>query len=424
MPDTTVAIPYGEGSLSFRLPSDCLAGVYSPNHVEPLADANERFERALDSPCGCQSLRELLRQRAPARVAIVIDDITRHTPVHRVLPQLLDYCNRAGVADGQIRVVLALGTHRAMTDDEILRKAGPQAVARVPFVNPRYDDPDDLVHFGRSQCGVDIWINRTYAEADLKIAISNLIPHGAVGFSGGAKIIYPGVAGRATVTQFHQAANGNPENVSGRVDTPIRRDIEQMAERVGLDFLVCLVTTPEGEIAGITAGHFVQAHRQGVKLSQQVYGIRLDARPRIAVASSHPADLDFWQAAKCLFNCQGVVDDGGWLVVVTPCPEGICDEHARYDTYIGKEPDELLKGIDEGAFDDPIAAAPAVCLARFRQRIHIAMVSDGLSRRNVENMRFHHFESVDDALSHIFAQEGRHQVAVFTHGGEAVPFVR
>ena len=423
MSGKAVTIPYGDGGLTFRIPDDCLEGVFSPNSVEPVADVGEAFAAALAAPLGCESLCDVLRQQRPASVAIVIDDITRHTPVHLVLPQLLDYCNEAGVSDEQIQVVLALGTHRAMTDEEILRKAGHEAVARVPFINPRYDDPDDLVHYGKSDCGVEIWINRTYAEADVKIAISNLIPHGAVGFSGGAKIIYPGVAGRETVTQFHRAANGNPENAAGRVETPIRRDIEEMASKVGLDFLVCMITTPESEIAGITAGHFVKAHREGVKLSQQVYGIRLERKASVAVASSHPADLDFWQAAKCLFNCQSVVEDGGWLVVVTPCPEGLCDEHALYDTYIGMDPAALLEGIEDGAFEDPIAAAPAVCLARFRERIHIGIVSDGLSRRNVENMRFHYFASVEEALRHISAQAGEQKVAVFTHGGEAVPFV-
>lgn len=423
MPDKAMTIPYGDGQMSFQLPDDCLDGVYSPNRVEPLADANAAFEAALNAPIGCPSLRDMLQQRAPERVVIVIDDITRHTPVHLVLPQLLDACNAAGVPDARIKGVLALGTHRAMTEEEILKKAGQEAVSRIPFINPRYDDPDDLVHFGQSESGVDIWINKTYAEADFKIAISNIIPHGAVGFAGGAKIIYPGVAGRKTVTQFHQAANGNPENVAGRLDTPIRRDIEEMAARVGLDFLACIVTTPEGDIAGITAGHFVNAHREGVKLSQQVYGIRLARRPRVAVASSFPADLDFWQAAKCLFNCQGVVADGGWLVVVTPCHEGLCDEHSLYDGYIGMDPADLLAGIEAGTFDDPIAAAPALCMARFRERIHIGIVCDGLPRESVEKMRFHYFESIDQALDHIFTTEGRHNVAVFTHGGEAVPFV-
>jgi len=423
MPDKTITIPYGDGMMSFQISSDRLDGVYSPNRVEPLADVNAAFAAALDAPVGCPSLSQMLQQRAPERLVIVVDDITRHTPVHLVLPQLLDICNAAGVPDARIKGVLALGTHRAMTDDEILHKVGPEAIARIPFINPRYDDPDDLVHYGQSECGVDIWINRTYAEADFTIAISNIIPHGAVGFSGGAKIIYPGVAGRKTVTQFHQAANGNPENVSGRIDTPIRRDIEEMAARVGLDFLACVVTTPKDEIAGITAGDFVQAHRQGVTLSQQVYGIRLARRPRIAVASSFPANLDLWQAAKCVFNCQGVVPDGGWLVMVTPCPEGVCDEHSPYDGYIGMDPADLLAGIEAGTFDDPIAAAPAVCMARFRERIHIGVVSHGLSRESVGKMRYHHFDTVEHALDHIFATEGSHPVAVFTHGGEAVPFV-
>ena len=422
MAGRTITIPYGRDTLSFRVPADRLEGVFSPRSMAPLEPVSAALNACLDAPRGCPGLHDSLRERKPRGVVIAIDDLTRNTPVYAVLPRLLDYCNESGVPDDRIRVVIALGTHRPMTDEEIRHKAGREAFSRVRFINPRYDSPEDLVHYGTSATGVDVWINKTYAEADFKIAIGSVIPHGAVGFSGGAKIVYPGVAGRQTVEAFHRAANLNPANRSGVLGTPIRREIEEMVEMVGLDFLIQIVSDGSGRIVGLAAGHYVEAHREAVRLARAVYEISLRRQVRAAVVGSHPADIDFWQAAKCISNCESVVEDDGWLILVTPCPEGIPAEHVLFDEYIGTDPDKLLESLRTGAVEDAVTASPAWSIARLCGRIHVGIVSDGLSPEQVRRMQFHPFASVEDALTRAFAQHRGGKAAVFTHGGETFAF--
>jgi len=160
----------------------------------------------------------------------------------------------------------------------------------------------------------------------------------------------------------------------------------------------------------------------------------------VLVAGSAPADLDFWQAAKGIFNCQSAVKDGGWLVPVTPCPEGIPAEHRAFDSCIGMAPERiegLLKRLAEcadGAEEecvtvdpdmDRVTLAPALALARFRGRIRIAVVSPGLKAAQVRRMGFDYFTTVEEALESILKilPEAKRRVDVVTHGGSTYPFI-
>lgn len=418
-----VEIPYGTASLRFEIPDVNFGGEYGPKHVEASSDANSLIREALANPIGTPPLRDM--SLSGRRIAIVVDDRTRPTPVAAILPAVVEELQAAGSQDDDIAIVLALGTHAHMTREQIEEKLGADMAARFEVVNPRYDDEGDLVHFGRSDSGVEIWINRTYAEADFKVAIGSILPHGATGFSGGAKILYPGVAGRRTVEAFHEAANLDDGNETGVVESPIRLEIEQLAARVGLDFIVNAVCAPEGGLYRLVAGHYVQAHREGAKCAREIYGVELPGRAQVLIVGSYPSDLDFWQAGKAIFNAQAVVQDGGTLIVVTPCPEGIPEEHARFAEYIGTPSAELLRRIRNGAVEDRVTAAPSCCLARFRERIDIGVVSEGLSSAVVEAMGFSYFESIQDGTAAALGKHGSGAaVCVIPAAAEVYAYVR
>ena len=418
-----VQIPYGDASLEFEIPDANFAGVFAAKHVRPASEPTELVRDALAHPVAAPRLSE--QDLAGKRVAVVVDDRTRPTPVSDILPAVIEELEAAGARDDRIAIVLALGTHAAMTPAQIEDRLGPDIAARFRVVNPRYDDEDDLLGFGRSDSGVDIWINKTYAEADFKLAIGSILPHGATGFSGGAKILYPGVAGRRTVEAFHEAANLGEGNQTGAVESPIRLEIEKFAGLVGLDFIVNAVCAPQGGLYRLVAGHYVEAHREGVKHARDVFGVSLPCRAQALIVGSYPADLDFWQAGKAIFNAQAVVADRGTLIVATPCPEGIPREHAKFAEYIGTRSDELLRRIQERDVEDRVTAAPSCCLARFRERIDIGIVSSGLSREIVETMRLAYFETLQDAVASTIAKHGPGtQIFVIPAAGEVYAYVQ
>jgi nickel-dependent lactate racemase len=427
-----ISLPFGKENLSLSLPDTLVGQILKPSSLPAVQDIGGELGKELTNE-HCQlflaRVEKQAKSRKDLRVAITVNDYTRPTPLHSVLPHLFDVLNRRGVYDSQISIVVALGTHRPMSTAEFRAQAGEEVLRRVDFINPDFDDPDTLGFFGRSPSGVEVWVNRVYAGADFKIAVGTILPHGAVGFSGGAKVIYPGIAGRKTVESFHVAANANPENRAGRLESPVRGEIEKLVEMVGLDLMINLVVNPDGEVCGLTAAHYIESHRRAVPLARKLYGIPVDRQSSILVAASFPADLDFWQAAKAIFNCQAVVRNGGWLILVTPCAAGIPVEHASFDRCIGMAPAEI-EALFEGSAStaepiDRVTLAPALALARFRERINIAVVSPGLKAQQVERMGFCYFPSVAEALKEILrnVQEQEQRVDIVTHGGSTYPSI-
>ena len=196
-----VTLPYGQKSIEIRIPEGNLVGVYSPRDAAPVTDIKAEIRRALASPIGALPLREQVRGKKS--VVLIADDNTRLTPTDHVIPILLDECNAAGVPDQAIQVIIALGTHRFMTDDEIREKFGDETLRRVPVINHPYRDPAALVDLGTTKNEGRILINRQVFEADFKMGIGSIVPHHIPGFAGGAKIIQPGVSGEETTAYTH-----------------------------------------------------------------------------------------------------------------------------------------------------------------------------------------------------------------------------
>ena len=242
-----------------------------------------------------------------------------------MIPILLDDLNRAGIPDSNIRIIISSGTHRAMTEAEIDEKYGPSILSRVEILPHRYKDPESLVHFGITRRGTNIWVNRHVVEADVRIVVGNIIPHHPTGWSAGAKAVLPGVAGEETVAQMHFLGSRDPS--LGRVDTDMRKEMEDFAERIGLNFILNVILNRKAELVDAVAGHFIHAHRVGVEKSKKVYGLTIPALADMTISSTSPVDFDFFQADKGITSAEPATQIGGEIVLVAGCLEGISPAH-------------------------------------------------------------------------------------------------
>ena len=421
--DVAIDLPYGHGTLPIRIPAHLLGEVVSPRPLAAAPDLEAEVRRALDNPVGSPGLEELARGKQ--RVAVIIDDITRETPTARMLPLVLERLHAAGVAPESIKIVLALGTHRPMTPEEIEIKAGRAVMDAYEIVNVSCWDESQFVHLGVSSNGIPAWVNRAVAEADLRIGLGGIGPHSDAGYSGGAKIILPGVCSGKTVDVFHTRCAAMPKNLLGSVDGPIRQDLERfVGERVGLDFILNAILTRDCELYQCVAGHFIAAHRAGIGSAQNVYGVPVERRYPLVISNAHPSILDLWQSSKGLWSGESMVAPGGALILVTPCPEGI-NVHPLYADYMRGDPDVLQAELDAGRVEDPNACAGAIQIGRMRRRIRFGLVSAGLSREDAARMGFTYYATVEEAVA---AELGEHRngpaVAVLTHSGLTLPLVR
>ncbi|MEM7034958.1 MAG: lactate racemase domain-containing protein, partial [Chloroflexota bacterium] len=256
MTDVTIQLGYGHQTLSVRIPSENLGEVISPQTVETIADPSSAIQKALSQPIGTSPLSDLVSP--DQTVAIIVDDLTRSTPVTLILPLVLAQLQTTGVQRESIRIVLALGTHRAMTESEIVAKLGTQIATEYEIVNVPGSAEEAMIFMGTSSNGIPAWVNKAVAEANIKIGIGQITPHMDAGFSGGAKIILPGVCSTRTVEAFHGKEIELNTNLLGRLDSPIRQDLEQfVGDCVGLDFIVNVIMKPDHQFYRCVAGHFI-----------------------------------------------------------------------------------------------------------------------------------------------------------------------
>jgi nickel-dependent lactate racemase len=222
---TTITLPYGKQTRRVVLPDGWLGALIAPEPVTAAVDASALICVSLARPIGAPPLSALAQPGQ--RVALLVDDATRKTPAAAILPHLLADLHAAGIGRGDISIVLALGTHRPMSDVEIAAKLGPQIAHDYTIVNTPCTERDAFVELGLSAQGIPVRVNRAVVEADLRIGLGMITPHLDTGFSGGSKIVLPGVCAAATVDAFHRASAFSSENHLGNTAAPMRRTLEE-----------------------------------------------------------------------------------------------------------------------------------------------------------------------------------------------------
>jgi nickel-dependent lactate racemase len=413
-----VSIPYGREKKDFIIPDKYFNKIYEPNKVAEVTDPAEEIENAIDNPIGTRPLREIITKESS--VAILCDDNTRPTPASLILSGLIPRLIEYGAMRESIKIVMALGTHRPMTEAEIIEKIGRHTYQNFEVINPECEDKTKLINLGRAPDGVEIWANRDAMEGDIRIGIGNIVPHPAVGWSGGGKIIYPGVTGEETVAQFHFQHGLAPMNMFGMDDCPVRLKMEKWVDKVGLDFVVNTVLTPGKKLFKTVAGHFIAAQREGVKYAKELFGKRIGSKSDIAIVSSSPADIDFWQGTKGVLCGDHVLRDGGTLILVTPCYEGV-GLHEEYTHQIGNDDAEkvLEKAARGNNYEgDPVALAIGTTISRIRKRICLALVSDGITPEEARIAKFQYYPSIQEAVDRTIKHYTDPSISVITHGGE------
>lgn len=423
--ETRIDLPYGSGSRTVTLPSAWVGEIARPRPVAPASDPAAVIAAALNNPIGSPPLAQLVR--SGNRVAVLVDDHTRHTPVRQMLPPVLQELHAAGVAAGDIRIVIALGTHRPMTDAEMVAKLGADILGSYRVVNVPSTDERAMVFFGTSSSGIPVWVNRAVAEADVRIGLGAIVPHLEAGFTGGAKIVLPGVCGSRTVDAFHSLSVFIPENQLGNVETPLRRRLEEfVSERVPLHFILNVVTTLEGAVYRCVAGDCIAAHRTGVEHARVVFGVPIQRRYPVVVADSYPYDIDWWQSAKGVWAGDWMTADGGTLVIVTAAPEGNSN-YPLVPAYTGRDPEQVREEIRTGQAPDPKQASAGGMFGNLRRRIDFMLASDGLTQADADAMRMPFYASVEQAVAEAvlrLPESARAEsIGILPHAGTVLPIL-
>lgn len=323
-------LKYGKGTVTFSIPEEQILDVVLGKEYPALENLEAAYLTALDHPIDAPPLKEIIKPGDT--VAITVSDITRAWQKNYLtLPLLINYLNAAGVPDENITIVIAVGGHRANTEQECKELCCEEVYSRVKVVNHDAWDTKNMVYLGKTSRGTEVSVNRIFTEADKVILTGGIIYHYMVGYGGGRKSVLPGIASIKTIQQNHLWAMGpelgsgsNPRSASKYTrGNECHEDMMEIAAFVNPDFIVNVVPNPEGDIAGVFAGNWVSAWLHGTELVDKMYGIEIqeEADIVIATAGGYPKDINLYQTGKTMDNAYYAMKKGGVAIILSECPD-------------------------------------------------------------------------------------------------------
>ncbi|MHC4591250.1 MAG: lactate racemase domain-containing protein [Planctomycetota bacterium] len=384
----------------------------------------DEVNAALQDPISETPLMDLVCMND--RIVVLADDLTRPTPQKEILPVLLEHLNAGGVRDENIVVIVALGTHRYMTEAEMHARFGEEVCARVHVVNHAWQDPDTFVDLGVTELGTPVKVNRTAHEADLLIGTGSIVPHIYAGWAGGAKIVQPGICGPETTARTHcMAAEGDDLlGIPGRTDNPVRQEMERVAAMAGLEFVLNVVVDLKGGPAWVGAGGPVETHRRGVPAAEAMYVQGIPERADVVLADARPATKDYWQGIKALAHAQRGVKTGGTVILIGDFPEGIAPTHPEFGAHALKPYEAILQACEADEIGDRIASATLRVHALIMARCNVTCVSAGMGVPDKEKLGFRHAATAQEALELAMAEHGGNaHIGIVEFSGDVLPAV-
>ncbi len=406
---------FGTGVQEVTLPEENLLGVLTGNEVAPGLRGEEEVRRALQDPIGTPPLREIVKPGE--KIAIVTSDITRPMPTYKVMPALLDELYAAGVKKEDITLVFALGSHRCHTPQEQRRLAGDRAFSEIRCVD---SDAQDCILLGTTSAGTPVEITRVVAEADRRICLGNIEFHYFAGYSGGAKALMPGVSTRAAI-QANHSMMVLPQCCAGALETnPLRMDIEEAGAITGIDFILNVVLSEQKEILKAVAGDATAAHRAGCAYLDTLYSKPIREKADIVLVSQGgaPKDLNLYQTQKALDNAKHAVKDGGIIVLMGSCREGLGEKTFEAWMKEAQKPSDLTDRIRR---EFRLGGHKAAAIAMVLEKAEIYLVSE-MEESLVRTAFLTPKASAQEALDAAFQKLGPGAtVLAMPYGGSTLP---
>jgi lactate racemase len=371
---TEILLPYGNNHLRLELPEsaafDLISTIDHQSHPDPL----QAVEDALNNPCDGKMLSDFPH---PQRVAIAINDKTRPVPHYELLHPLILRLNRMGIPNTQITLIIASGTHIPMTPEEYPDILPVEFLHNGhPIIAHDCDKTDDLEYIGNTPAGTPVWINKTFYEANLRIVIGNLEPHHFMGFSGGAKTASVGLCGRETIQHNHAFITHSNARLGCYNENPMRLDVEEIGKMIGVHYAVNAILDKDKNLVHAVAGEPLAVMAAGIPLSRKVCQVPVSKQYDIVIAScgGSPKDINLYQAQKAQTNASLITKDGGTIILVAQCPDGVGSN--GYWEFMGDihSTDEVIEKFRRTDFQ--IGPHKAFLFARIAKRINTILVSD------------------------------------------------
>lgn len=408
---------FAQKKLIIDIPDSKLISVLKPNNVPVSLNEADVVKKSLDEPIGTEKLSKLVKPGN--KVVIITSDITRPFPSYKVIPLVLNELYAGGVSKKDITIVFALGSHRCHTEQEMRMLVSDEVYDNIQCIDT---SADRCIHLGTTSRGTPVDIFDTVAKADVRVCLGNIEYHYFAGYSGGAKAIMPGASTRAAIQSNHSLMVEDGA-VTGQLDTnPLRNDIEEAIKYCHIDFIVNVVLNEKKEIITCVSGHFIHAHRVGCAFLDKIYKVSIPRKAEIVVVSAggFPKDINMYQAQKALDNAKHAVKDGGIIIWIASCKDGLGED--VFEKWM-KEHESSDDMIDHIRQDFQLGGHKAAAIAMVLRRARIFLVSD-LEEDFVRSIHLIHYSDALKGLDEAIRLLGKDaKIIAMPYGGSTLPIL-
>lgn len=404
------SIPYGDSHIVIER---LRATVITPKQVLKTPNEVISISESLSNPIGASYLSDVVD--VASKVSLIVSDVTRPCPSNKIVPIVISKLLACGIRKENITIIFATGIHRPHTKDEWIKILGSEVVNNFKVLDHDCRDISSLTYMGRTSRGTPVEVNSSVLNS-FKIGIANVDPHYFAGYSGGGKSVMPGISSYRSVRENHKMML-LPGAELGRIDgNPVREDIEEAASIVGLDYIVNVVLNERKEILGSFSGHFIKAHREAVKMFNDLYGVTVGRKYDIVIASpgGYPKDINLYQAHKALEVAFKCVKPNGVIVLLAECREGVGEGKTEELLYSNMDAEDIINFIKEN-FD--LGYHKAYAIARIAAKSNVFIVSNKIR----ESKLYKKVGDIDTAIKYAYEVVGDGDTLVLPYASSMIP---
>ena len=423
-------LDYGKEGIEININPDWNVTIFYPSEQKRIPNPIEKIRESINNPIGSLTLKEIVKNKKNIeKVCIVASDATRPVPSYLILEALIAELNDYEIVDNQIMILIATGLHRISRKEELERILGKNLINRIRVVDHIATDENSMINLGTTTDNHLILINKLYYKADLKILTGYVEPHFFFGFAGGRKSLIPGIAGAETLQNNHSAENiASPYARFGIFkENPLHKNSIEISRKVGVDFIVNVCINEHHEIVQVASGNFEKAHEKLV--NYQLKHIFRDIKEQYDIVicgnGGYPLDLNLYQAVKSMAIGEMAVKNGGAIISVNECADGIGVGQEKFKELIFSEmtPNKIYEEILNKDIVVPDQWEIQI-LARVLMKADVFVISK-LKENEIGNIGLKYAETVEDAVNICLNRHGKDaSILILPNGPQVLPLFK
>ena len=379
-----VHLAYGKKGYKLRVPTNF--DVIEPKFIEEVDNAKDEINNALLHPINSKPLRSLLEGKKD--VAISVCDITRAQPRKVVIETIVEHIKDL-VPISNIKILIATGTHRENTKEELIEMLGKDIVETLNVINHVCDDKESLVEMPTSLDEVNVLLNKHWVNAEFRITTGFVEPHFFAGFSGGSKLVAPGLAGLKTIMKLHNYKRlNNRHSIWGEVEkNPIQQDVRIIAKETGVDFTLDVALNRDQKITNVFSGDLIDSHNEACNFARETAMVQVSKPYDLVITSNsgYPLDQNLYQTVKGLSAASQIVEDKGEILCLSECSDGI-PSHGKFYSLLSKfsNPEQVEEMLSDPNFHCQDQWQVQI-LSQIAKKSKINLYTEGLSGKEIKN---------------------------------------